>query len=93
MPRGRRRRKIERWVEPYLFFFSKANRLTTQPQRDTENVDEAVPAAHKHLRFGGSKGVVMKAKTASAMSRQPSSILQALEQKRSESIRPRTSVR
>ncbi len=32
----------------------KANRLTTQPQQGTENVDEEVPAAHKHLRFGGS---------------------------------------
>ncbi len=50
----------------------KTNRLTTQPQQDTENVDEEVPAAHKHLRFGGSRGVVTKAKTTSAMSRQPS---------------------
>ena len=46
--------------------------LTAHPQQGTENVDKEVPAAHKHLRFGGSEGVVTKTKTTSAMSRKPS---------------------
>jgi hypothetical protein len=71
MPRGKRRRKIERWVKASLSHTEGQQTHTTAKTRP-ENVDDEVPAAHKHLRFRGLKDIVTKAKTTSSMSSQPS---------------------
>jgi hypothetical protein len=50
----------------------------TQPREDTDKVDEEVPAAHEHLRFGGLKAAVTKAKMSSLTLRQPSKLHSSL---------------
>ncbi len=64
MPRGRRRRKTERWIKPYI--------RPTDLQHSHNKSQKRLTRKFKQHASIFASGVVKKAKTTSAMSRQPS---------------------